>query len=57
MNKEPAFCVVCAWRKDCQKKFLQSADVTARCPDFSRDVSIKDEEKKNDSTTDHGRDS
>jgi hypothetical protein len=50
MTKEPALCVVCAWRKDCQKKFLRSGEVTLRCPDFARDVSIKDEEKKDDPT-------
>lgn len=38
-------CVICAWRVDCKKKFSVSGrDI--RCPDFSRDISIKDEEKK-----------
>jgi hypothetical protein len=52
MNRDPALCVVCAWRKDCQKKFLRDAEVTSRCPDFSRDISIRDEEKKDDSAKD-----
>lgn len=40
-------CVVCAWREHCAKKFCV-ADGGARCPDFTRDVTIKadPEEKK-----------
>jgi hypothetical protein len=34
-------CVVCAWRENCNKRFSVS-DGGARCPDFSRDISIKD---------------
>jgi hypothetical protein len=33
-------CVICAWRENCAKRF-SIADGGARCPDFSRDVSIK----------------
>jgi len=33
-------CVLCAWRANCAKRFSIS-DGGARCPDFSRDVSIK----------------
>lgn len=33
-------CVVCAWREHCNKKFCV-ADGGARCPDFTRDVTIK----------------
>jgi hypothetical protein len=33
-------CVICAWRENCAKKFCVT-DGGARCPDFSRDVSIK----------------
>lgn len=33
-------CAVCAWRENCAKKF-SVADGGARCPDFSRDISIK----------------
>jgi len=36
-------CVVCAWRENCNKRF-SVCDGGARCPDFSRDVSIKDTE-------------
>jgi hypothetical protein len=33
-------CAVCAWRENCNKRFSVS-DGGARCPDFSRDISIK----------------
>lgn len=34
-------CAVCAWRENCNKRFSVS-DGGARCPDFSRDISIKE---------------
>jgi hypothetical protein len=34
-------CAACAWRENCAKRFCIS-DGGARCPDFCRDVSIKD---------------
>jgi len=33
-------CAVCAWRENCNKRF-SVCDGGSRCPDFSRDVSIK----------------
>jgi hypothetical protein len=54
MNTEPSLCIICAWKKDCQKKFLRSKDVTLRCPDFTKDVSIKDREKLDDQKKDSG---
>jgi hypothetical protein len=33
-------CLLCAWRANCAKRFCVS-DGGSRCPDFSRDVSIK----------------
>ncbi len=55
MNNEPALCVVCAWRKDCKKKFLQDKDVSLRCPDFTKDVQIKKDkvDAENDSNKDN----
>lgn len=40
-------CAVCAWRGTCQKKFSVSGR-DLRCPDFVRDVTIKEkgEEEK-----------
>jgi len=36
-------CVICAWRATCAKRFSVS-DSGARCPDFSRDITIKDQD-------------
>jgi hypothetical protein len=43
-------CAVCAWRENCSKRF-SIPDSGSRCPDFSRDVSIRDiveDDKTND---------
>lgn len=45
MKEEISVCVVCAWRRDCQKRFLKREGAGLRCPDFSRDVTIKDTEE------------
>lgn len=44
-------CAVCAWRENCNKRFSVS-DGGARCPDFSRDISIKDMNGDTDKPTD-----
>lgn len=46
MATEKKYCSICAWRGDCQKRFSVSTDSSGnvRCPDFTRDVSIKDDE-------------
>jgi hypothetical protein len=54
MGEQVALCVVCAWRKDCQKKFLKGHEVTLRCADFARDVAIKDGERDDGKTEDSG---
>jgi hypothetical protein len=38
----PTICAICAWRATCQKKFSISGKDT-NCPDFSKDLSIKNE--------------
>ncbi|MFZ6016938.1 MAG: hypothetical protein ACOYU0_04895 [Nitrospirota bacterium] len=43
MSAKKDICVVCAWRASCQKKFSMKAG--QRCPDFVRDVSLKEEEE------------
>jgi len=53
MGNEPTLCVVCAWRKDCQKKFLRGKDEGRACPDFTRDLTTKDSEKHDGETEDH----
>jgi hypothetical protein len=40
-NMSRQFCAICAWRENCNKKF-SVPDGGARCPDFSRDVSLKE---------------
>lgn len=43
-------CVICAWRETCAKRF-SVADSGAKCPDFSRDVTIKDPDDNKASAT------
>lgn len=44
MADAPDICAVCAWRETCKKKFsISGRDM--RCPDFVRDLTIKDAEK------------
>jgi len=39
--KSKEICALCAWRENCQKRFSVSGrDI--RCPDFVRDLSIKE---------------
>ena len=40
-KSERQFCVTCAWRENCAKKFCVP-DGGSRCPDYSRDISLKD---------------
>lgn len=42
-------CAVCAWRETCGKRFSVH-DGGARCPDFSRDITIKDPDETSTST-------
>ncbi|MEK6582360.1 MAG: hypothetical protein AAB017_08940 [Nitrospirota bacterium] len=49
-------CAVCAWRATCQKKFSVSGK-DMRCPDFAKDVTIKEkteEDKETESETRRG---
>jgi len=41
MDSKKEICILCAWREDCQKKFSVSGK-DIRCPDFVRDMSIKE---------------
>jgi hypothetical protein len=40
MSDKRQFCAICAWRENCAKKFSMP-DGGTRCPDFTRDISIK----------------
>lgn len=39
---ERKFCVLCAWRQLCQKKFSYSDGLALNCADYVRDLTIKD---------------
>jgi hypothetical protein len=39
-------CVVCAWRKDCLKKFRYQPSPRLRCPDYTRDLTLPEEKDK-----------
>lgn len=43
MATERQICGICAWRRDCQKRFKVSTDafLNVNCPDYTRDLSIK----------------
>lgn len=42
--EKKSICVICAWRDFCQKKF--SLPPGRNCPDFTRDVRIREESKE-----------
>jgi hypothetical protein len=46
MSMDRTLCAICAWRGDCNKKFMQGNGV--HCPDYTRDLTIRaaTEEKK-----------
>jgi hypothetical protein len=43
---EKKYCSICAWRVSCQKRFSVATDASGfvHCPDYSRDLSIKDQD-------------
>jgi hypothetical protein len=47
MDQKVEICIVCAWRENCQKKFSVSGK-NIKCPDFARDLSIKDDKAAED---------
>ena len=46
MSSEKKYCAICAWRGNCQKRFSVATDSQGlvHCPDYSRDLSIKDQD-------------
>jgi hypothetical protein len=46
MGNEKKYCAICAWRGSCQKRFSVSTDAQGlvHCPDYSRDLFIKDQD-------------
>lgn len=47
-SKEPLICLVCAWRKDCLKKFSFTGGY---CAEYTRDVTIKEPPEPEDKPT------
>ncbi|ABQ26484.1 hypothetical protein Gura_2305 [Geotalea uraniireducens Rf4] len=48
VKNERQFCAICAWRENCAKKF-SVPDGGAHCPDFTRDISLRDDRTSKDS--------
>jgi hypothetical protein len=46
MGTQKRYCSICAWRENCQKKYSVTTDAagSVHCPDYSRDLSIKDQD-------------
>jgi len=46
MGTEKRLCAICAWRANCQKRFSVNCDASGNvhCPDYSRDLTIKDKD-------------
>ncbi|PKN59808.1 MAG: hypothetical protein CVU53_06345 [Deltaproteobacteria bacterium HGW-Deltaproteobacteria-11] len=44
MATDRRICGICAWRRDCQKRYRISTDalLNVNCPDYTRDLSIKE---------------
>ena len=47
MGYDRKLCSICAWRKDCKKKF-SLGDNIVNCPDFSEDLKLKKELENKD---------
>jgi len=42
METGKTVCVLCAWRQGCNKKFLMDGATTTRCPDYTRDITLRE---------------
>jgi len=47
--------MICAWRKTCLKRFSIAQDEAFQCPDFTRDVTIKDIENEKEQSAEKER--
>lgn len=46
MQLDRRFCTICAWREQCQKRFIERGDKSdLHCVDYTRDVTIRDYDK------------
>ena len=41
MENGHTICVTCAWRQTCNKKFSMDGATTTRCPEYTRDVTLR----------------
>lgn len=41
MENGHTICVTCAWRPTCNKKFSMDGSTTTRCPEYTRDITLK----------------
>jgi hypothetical protein len=41
MGTETAMCVLCAWRRTCNKKFSVDGTTTTKCPEYTKDVTLE----------------
>ena len=57
MGTDKRLCAICAWRENCQKRFSVSTDAlgNVHCPDYTRDLKIKDHEIDEAARRDQGR--
>jgi hypothetical protein len=46
MTTKKDICSVCAWRADCQKKKFSVSGRDVRCPDFVRDMLLREKERE-----------
>jgi len=46
MSMDKRICSVCAWREQCQKRYIERSDSSLYCPDYTRDIRIKNIENK-----------
>lgn len=44
MTMDRSLCAICAWRGDCNKKFMSGKGV--HCPDYTRDLTIREKEEE-----------
>jgi hypothetical protein len=45
-SSQPTICAVCAWREGCKKKYNYSQGGSVKCPDYTRDLALKDKKKE-----------
>ncbi len=52
MSSDKTICVICAWRQTCNRKFQMDGATSTRCPDFTKDVTLRVQEDSEETTKD-----